>query len=157
MIERHEPKTVTTDKIPAIHHSISKAFFQLRISVGPFHTSEVSNNGFISAQLYLFSEVALPDSCLFQAHIRVLLPKRSKQKKSLSGCVKKQWCVMVSEQAVLLDLPATHKDKQAVSSEQEFKSSCVAVFSNLISYKNFMDDKLVSAPYLSINLFVREL
>ena len=164
MIEKRKQETVCTENIPARHHYITNTSFQLRISTGslisPESTSRkrtnVAPNRFISGDLYLISDTTFPDSCFLQAHIQVLLPRRHKQKMLTlhHGCNKKQKCI--SEQAVLLDLPTTHQFGEPVAM-QAHKPLCVATFPNLMSHRNFMNDKLVCTNYISINLFVREI
>ena len=159
MIENHEQKTVCTENIHARHHFISNTSFQLRISTGSLisHKSTSRTNKrrdrFISGDLYLISDTIFPESCFLQAHIQVLLPRRHKQK-MLTLHNKKQKCI--SEQAVLLDLPTTCPFGEPVAM-QAHKPLCVATFPNLMSHNNFMNDKLVCTPYLSIKLFVREI
>ena len=162
MIENHEQKTVCTENIHARHHCITNASFQLRISTGSLisHKSASRTNKrrdrFISGDLYLISDTTFPESCFLQAHIQVLLPRRHKQKMLTlhHGCNKKQKCI--SEQAVLLDLLTTRPFAEPVAMQAN-KPLCVATFPNLMSHNNFMNDKLVCTPYLSIKLFVREI
>ena len=171
MIHEHDCEAITSDKFSACHHSISNAFFQLKISTSesyPCQQHSVDSkrervSGTVSAELLLVSMTKFPDSLHLQAHIQVFIPEQStllKQRNNLKhyndvGTANSK--KLICDQTVFIDLPSSLNCSKGTSeSDGDVEPISVASFPNLISHANFMKSDLICASYLCINLFVRE-
>ena len=185
MIESSQHRIVTSKPIYAQHHSCSNVTFELRITTGavitgPSTQAQINNSGvevkvsthtstnkYVSADLYIQpGSKGLQNTLLLQAHLGIKQPRvRPSSKHKKSGIAQseltkprdklKKPVQYLHEQRVLLDLPLSLCPAESKKRQQP-NLQHVASFPNLMSHRNFMNDKLIVTPFLELKLFIIE-